>query len=61
MLPIHAVLTFESASSLLPIFLRQAAVDGFLEELIVRRELADNFCFVRTYMGSNLHMRCSYN
>ena len=25
----------------------QAAVDGFLEEIIVRRELADNFCYVR--------------
>jgi len=23
----------------------QAAVDGFLEEMIIRRELADNFCF----------------
>lgn len=23
----------------------QPAVDGFLEELIIRRELADNFCF----------------
>lgn len=25
--------------------LAQAAVDGFLEELVIRRELADNFCF----------------
>ena len=23
-------------------------MDGFLEEIIVRRELADNFCFVST-------------
>ena len=23
----------------------QAAVDGFLEEMIIRRELSDNFCF----------------
>ena len=26
----------------------QGAVDGFLEEIIVRRELADNFCYVRS-------------
>jgi deoxyribodipyrimidine photo-lyase len=30
---------------LLPPSCAQAAVDGFLEEMIIRRELADNFCF----------------
>jgi hypothetical protein len=35
---------------LLPAILK--AVDAFLEELIVRRELADNFCFYQHYYDS---------
>eukprot|EP00252_Welwitschia_mirabilis_P013725 TRINITY_DN3022_c0_g1_i3.p1 TRINITY_DN3022_c0_g1~~TRINITY_DN3022_c0_g1_i3.p1 ORF type:complete len:340 (-),score=58.79 TRINITY_DN3022_c0_g1_i3:353-1372(-) len=35
----------------IPFFLFQS-VDAFLEELIIRRELADNFCFYQTHYDS---------
>jgi deoxyribodipyrimidine photolyase len=39
--------TFSSTlwKAVLLVYCAQAAVDGFLEEMIIRRELADNFCF----------------
>ncbi|KAL0009968.1 hypothetical protein SO802_005076 [Lithocarpus litseifolius] len=40
----------DSLIYLLPVILK--AVDTFLEELIVRRELADNFCFYQHHYDS---------
>lgn len=41
--------TFDSSLHLITIV---KAVDVFLEELIVRRELADNFCFYQPHYDS---------
>lgn len=41
----HCFVTTVSDQLKLNVCCLQAAVDGFLEEMIIRRELADNFCF----------------
>ena len=38
----------------------QAAVDGFLEEIIVRRELADNFCYVSSSARDRAISHCTH-